>query len=425
MSKWIKIVNDGEIDTNAFLLIGASTKRDDQSKIGFFGSGLKYSLAVLLRNQINFRVFSGVKEIKVTTRKKSFRDQTFNQIFINGRGTSLTSEMGIDWKAWFPIREVYCNALDESGAGISLVDEVVPEFDKTTFFIERCSVIDEILVNWNDYFSEKRTDVILKSQDMNVYCGTDKKYIIYRRGVQCHEEDRASLFHYDIKNIDINESRTLKHSIDAYWKVAELLAKCATKEMIRAIYDNKDDYNAESNMRWSEASFFNENWIDVIEGRRLVNKSYAGNMLKEIAKGDCLILPGALIRALKNRFKNRIVVAGESSSHGDFCILERDDRQNSMINSIAEFFNRVDIDIKKHPIDVALFTNRDIHGMAMAGRILVSVYAFSRGMRHVAETLLEEHVHIETDYKDETREMQTYLFEKLLSAYEDKSGVYL
>ena len=53
--KYLKIVNKGEIYEKAFTLIGASTKRGDDSKIGFFGSGLKYAMAVLLRNEIHFK----------------------------------------------------------------------------------------------------------------------------------------------------------------------------------------------------------------------------------------------------------------------------------------------------------------------------------------------------------------------------------
>ena len=65
--KTIKITSYGEIDIRAFSKMGASSKRQDGSKIGMFGSGLKYSLAFLLRNKIPFRVFSGYREVKFTT----------------------------------------------------------------------------------------------------------------------------------------------------------------------------------------------------------------------------------------------------------------------------------------------------------------------------------------------------------------------
>ncbi len=59
--------NKGLMDINALRLLGASTKRGSNDKIGFFGSGWKYSLAVMLRENISFRIFVGKKEIIVQT----------------------------------------------------------------------------------------------------------------------------------------------------------------------------------------------------------------------------------------------------------------------------------------------------------------------------------------------------------------------
>ena len=49
--KYLIITNKGEIEPQALHLVGASTKRGDSSKIGQFGSGNKYALAYLLRNE--------------------------------------------------------------------------------------------------------------------------------------------------------------------------------------------------------------------------------------------------------------------------------------------------------------------------------------------------------------------------------------
>jgi len=113
MKKYILIQNDGEIEVNSFELIGASTKRGDEGKIGFFGSGLKYSIAYMMRNNISFKVFSGANELKFTTVKESFRNSSFDRICINGKETSYTITMGPTWtEDWFVLREIYCNALD-------------------------------------------------------------------------------------------------------------------------------------------------------------------------------------------------------------------------------------------------------------------------------------------------------------------------
>ena len=72
MKQFLKIQSSGEIEQEAFTLIGASSKRGDQTKIGYFGSGLKYSIAALLRNNIEFKVFQGEKEIEFKLINKKF-----------------------------------------------------------------------------------------------------------------------------------------------------------------------------------------------------------------------------------------------------------------------------------------------------------------------------------------------------------------
>src|SRR5574343_1021192 len=147
---WLKISNQGLIDPNALILMGASSKRDDVSKIGFFGTGIKYALAVLLRNNIAIKIYNGVKEIEVSTKTVSFRDKEYQQVFIDGRETSITTDIGPDWKIWYAIREIYCNAIDEGGMDILQVSTPMMHLydDTTTIFLEIPKDIHDILDNW-------------------------------------------------------------------------------------------------------------------------------------------------------------------------------------------------------------------------------------------------------------------------------------
>ena len=47
---YLKIRSKGKIDIEALSLLGASSKRGDETKIGQFGSGNKFAIAYLLRN---------------------------------------------------------------------------------------------------------------------------------------------------------------------------------------------------------------------------------------------------------------------------------------------------------------------------------------------------------------------------------------
>jgi hypothetical protein len=103
--KWLLIENRGEIDSNALILMGGSTKRDSQTAIGYFGSGNKYSIALLIKAGIGFRIFSGENEILITTEDVTFRDKSFKKILIDGKETSLTTDMGPQWDTWMAVRE--------------------------------------------------------------------------------------------------------------------------------------------------------------------------------------------------------------------------------------------------------------------------------------------------------------------------------
>src|SRR5688572_27627437 len=114
--KYLKIKNNGELDIRLVALMGGTTKSQDNYKIGQFGSGLKYTLAYLFRNNIDFKIFTGEKEIQITIERELISGETFEIICIDGNRTSITTKMGLDWKPWMIIRELYSNALDEGGA---------------------------------------------------------------------------------------------------------------------------------------------------------------------------------------------------------------------------------------------------------------------------------------------------------------------
>lgn len=422
---YIRIRNAGLIEEQAFTLIGASTKRGEEGKIGFFGSGLKYSLAVLLRNQINFKIFSGLQEIKITNQKTTFRDQEFNQIFINGQATGFTNEMGIDWKAWYPVREIYCNALDEASGTIEEVADFDLKEGETHFYIEKCESIKEIMDNWNDYFTNRRSDIILDTPGFKVYCGHEKKYILYRRGVQCYKMDHSSLYHYDDKEFQINESRTLSSSSDATYMMACQISKYANKEMIKNIFDNYGE-NIESKFNYAYASTFNTNWLDVINGRKLVRKSVAGHYANIIQQGNCLILPGQLIDGLKRCFGDKVTVLGYSTEAGDHVIVDKTEAQEKKITQALSFLFEAGIPVS-YKIHVAIFPEEAVLGSVIMSSktILLSGAAFEHGQKKLIETILEEYFHIKSGCHDYTRSFQDFIINQMVSAMEERTGIYL
>ena len=425
--RYIKIKNEGCVDVGAFMLLGASTKRNDSSKIGFFGSGLKYAIAVLLRNKVGFKIFSGLQEIKVETMPEEFRGQIFNKIVINGVPTTMTQEMGVDWKSWFSVREIYCNAIDEGKEDISVVNEIQQSDDETHFYIELTESMKELLDNWNDYFCNKRNDVLYKDKDMTVYCGGDKA-LVYRKGVQCYayksfEETYHSIFHYDLSWVSINESRVLSGSYELHRRLPQELAKNASVQMIQKIFDG---YNKsfELDFYWRDVTFYNENWIEVIGGRQLIPHEFAGSFVGRMEQEKSLILPSKMIHSLANYFKGRVEIAGKSDEYGNHVVVEADKRQLYLIKESLDFLKESGFEVN-YPIKVALFNDKNVLGQANSTEIILSVNVFEHGRKKIVETIIEEAFHLESRYKDETRAFQDYLINKFVGLLEQKSGVLL
>lgn len=421
--KYAKIQNKGEIDINALLLLGASSKRGDSEMIGYFGSGLKYAISVLLKHKIDFKIFAGENEIKIKTVKKEFRGKEFDVIKINNNLTSLTTDMGPDWEPWFAVREIYCNAVDEKDYTIGVSDNPMGEKGLTTIFVSlEEGKLDDLFSNWNEYFSGKRADLI---HDDNIgktkyYSGSMNRLIVYRKGVRCHEEARNCLFHYDLDWIKINESRTINNTWDLSYYLPQNIAKGANLKIVRTIFDNYAN-SFEASLLWENAFSFNENWLKAIDGRDIIIDSVAGYFKEQIAGGNCLILPANLARALKDYFGTEVNLLGLSDKSDNGIELEPTERQLGYIQDAIDFLNKADIKIS-NKIVLWEFKNVNTLGEAKNDTIRLSPKLFELGKRMVVATLLEEISHLESGRADETRGFQDFIFNKLIVLLEEKVG---
>lgn len=422
---YIKIENPGEIDVNAFRLLGASTKRDDNTKIGFFGSGLKYAIAVLLRNEIPFRVFAGEKEIKIETKTETFRDKSFQMIKINGSRTSLTTDMGPDWEPWFAIREVYCNALDEGNANLTIVGDPAGEKDKTIFFVKFDDKLVHLFDNWDQYFSNKRKDLV-HEQAGNRYFTGKQDLRVYRKGVLCHVEDKPSLYHYDLDWIDINESRVLKSDWDFKYNMPQKFAVTANTSMIRNLFENYKG-TIEEDFFWEYVHKFNDHWLTVIGDHHLVIDSVAGYFVDEMKDKPCLVLPGKLVRALKQAFGERVKQIGFFSDDDEDSVIRLpNERESRYIQEACEFIREAGFNFNSE-IKICHFKKDNVLGKAQTRNkeILLSPKLFDHGKKMIVAVILEEEAHLDSGMGDMTRGFQNYIFNKLVGLMEEKIGKFL
>lgn len=421
---YIKIENKGEMDINSLLLMGATNKRGNDRMIGYFGSGLKYAMAVLLKFKIPFRIFAGEKEITVTTSRKDFRGTKFDVIKINNKLTNMTTDMGPDWKAWFAVREIYCNAIDESEHSLGISDKAVGEKGRTIFYIEFGEELKHMFTNWDKYFSDKRNDIAVDSKEhkTKMFSGNSSDLIIYRKGIQCHYEESKSLYHYDLGWVDINESRVLSSVWDLRHHLPQIIAQIADRGVVKNIFDNYSG-TFEAGLEWQYAHSFNDEWLSVINGRTLVVDKFAGHFQEEIASNprEFLLLPDDMVQALKDYFSKKVTVMGLSHAHESGIKIQMTTKQAEYVTDALAFLKKGDIEIKA-PIAIYEFKNEIQLGEAKNGEIRLSSKIFDMGKRVIVATILEEASHLDSGSGDKTRAFQDYLFNKLINLLEDRVG---
>ena len=433
--QFIKIESTGLIDPKAFSLIGASTKRNDNTKIGFFGSGLKYSIAYLLRERVDFKVFSEYTEIKFEVQKTEFREQEFEVIYVDGKETSMTTQMGIDWKAWFIIREIYCNAIDEGDSKITTTTECLPVENKTVFYIEINENFKEIIENWDLYFSLNRKGCLYSDDKGNkIFPAIAAKRIVYRKGIQCCDNyGEHTLFSYDFQDVQINESRVIASEyqytvlLSEYWRQMEdgkLISMLVSR--ICDAYDGRMVY--EYDLYWNYENY-HPMWVEVLSNYTLVSRESGGFYQEEIAANpnQYLVLPEKMVNGLVAAFGDAIQVIGGfvGGAKNTFKVVpELTTKQTALLNDSVAFLKECNYVIN-YPIKVVQFMQKDVLGRAYKEEILLSEKLFDYGRKQIVACLIEEQEHLVTGFEDESRAFQSHFINLLVTSMETKTGIYL
>lgn len=408
---YLKITNQGEVDPGAFTLLGASTKRDNKEMIGMFGSGNKFAIAYFLRENINFRIFSGLREIYINKKTKSFRNNDFDIIVVNGVETSITTGSGIQWELWQAIREIYANALDEGNATIETVNSIENKDGMTSIYIDLNDDVADFYYNIDNYFALNR-NILYSSDNGTIYEKINNKASIFRKSINCMNTAFNSIYDYNFNDLEINESRIVKYN----WKVSEniikLLYECDDIDVIKNIIKNisSEEYLESSifNTPYLSSDKFpiNQAWKDAIP-TTYIAPNILTTFLSEKEKENTTFLSKRIVDDLVNAFgDNYLTPALRNDFEGiHFKKYEMTELQIFQLRKVLDFFIECDFDYK-YPIEVVKFSDPNVLGLAKDNTIYISNLTFELGKDEIANTIIEEYIHLEYNVKDETREFQ-------------------
>lgn len=407
MSKvYLEFKNEGEIDVNALRLLGASSKETDNNKIGFWGTGLKYSIAVLLREGIDIKVFAGTKEIKIAKRKTKMRGEVYEVMTVNGTPTSVTTRMGKNWKPWYAIRELYANMKDEGNEKIEITDAPSGIKGTTRIFVEFDDTMKAVFDNLPEYFSFNR--------DVKYEAGLDKVYkrhkkeagILYRRGFKIGEQ-KGTLFDYDLHDIDINETRTVKYTFQVSQFISTMLRRYMSTEGIRRLVNSKCFERDEMDWQYSDEIPFSQSWLEVLKGTVIIPQEASGFYADDLANPHYL-LPAKLCSELEKQFGEQLTIRG--FSNGKEVNLKIVEPLLHEITAMTRVYHKMSIvfpDIQEIPFQIAMMKGSHL-GTVDKGAIILNRNLFNMGEHELMKTVIEEYIHIKTDAEDRTREFQDY-----------------
>lgn len=244
--------NQGAIDVDAIVTFGVSVKIGE-NPIGFFGTGLKYAIAVLLREGHSVTIFSGERELRFVTERVNVRGQDFDFVLMREGDkftrAGFTTELGKKWQIWMAYRELYCNARDEGGsvyqvASVQSASDI--HRDRTQIRVEG-SGVEQVHRDAASYFCEDEPDLVVGG--VGVYRRSSQ--VLFYRGVRVLFLPRPAAFTYNIidQRLDLTEDRTMAHPFLATWYLAGAMAKCEDKTIllellapVRGVLENSFDY---------------------------------------------------------------------------------------------------------------------------------------------------------------------------------------
>jgi hypothetical protein len=371
--------NIGVMEMEFLRTFGASVK-NTENPIGFFGTGLKYAIAVILRNKGSIKIFSGLDEYNFTLEKKILRDQPFEIVTMNSSSLGFTSELGKTWEPWMAYRELYCNLLDEKGSLMhSLAGFENGEENKTKIYVEG---LDQIYYDRNKYFLDGTHDALSEGVEIS----NRPNQCQYYRNVRINCEPSVLTYNF-IKEVALTEDRTIKYT-SSLENIAGSIVRLKDKKLLKAALSAKEG-TLEHKFNYKYFSGHTEEFYEV-------TKSLGSDA----------------------NFSAQAVLAAKTSYSNVSCE-ELTQREQEIFNKAVRTIDSLNLGFTKDPnyLFVHCFPG-DNNKLAevVDNRVVISKEAFNSDF---TATLLEELVHLNKGYYDCTRNLQTYLFQMVVKLAEE------
>jgi hypothetical protein len=391
--------NPGEIDLRSISTFGVSVKEGD-NPIGFFGTGLKYAIAVLLRTGHEVTIHAGLTAVRFGVQRDAVRGQEFEFVTMAvgdapAAPMGFTTQLGKQWELWMAYREIACNCKDEKGEARYIDTQPDPQ-EGVTRIIVKGQDFEAVFADSHLYILADKPYLTVGTTEIRNRRG----HSLFYRGVRVMQLNKPSLYTYNLNaKLTLTEDRTIKYGWEIPGRIAQAVLASEDDGFIRAVITASDELFEGGLELHGQGVPPSERFLYV------VGETLSDRMCK---------VNSSAMRVWRDATKQTLAPREIGLTKV----------QLASLNRALDFTAKIGIQIRDtYPIKFVESLGDGTLGLAQDGTIYISERVFDiGGTKQLASTLIEEYIHLRHGWKDLTRELQTFLFEKLVSVGEELVG---
>lgn len=369
--------NPGLIDLGAVRTMGVSVKRP--GSFGYFGTGLKFSIATILRGGGSITLFCGKEEHKFGVTPTMIRGESFNIVTMNGESLGFTDQLGKNWEPWMVLRELVCNAKDEAGEFFKGLEPYEWAFgDEETTIIVGWADLDKAYDQRDVLFAEG--DVLLEADGIQIMAARPEgtKHLYYR-GVRVYETKGPCRFRYNTTEAQtLTEDRTLASDWSVRYLISKTLLRCQDREILDAALTT-----GSGTFEW-DLKFEDASWVTP-------STQFIQAVLDARARKGVEVSPSA-----------KAVVAKHVRSTSEETVQTVYRDRADTFNYAVEYLGELGIKLDDYPVVVLDELPGGTHSLAEDGRIYVTKALMHSSCRAIATHLLMRFIDLECVGLDDT-----------------------
>lgn len=264
----VVFLTPGLLDIRSCTTFGVNVKPMSTSPLGYFGTGLKYAIAVLVRNGLKVELFVGKEKYTFYKSSSKFREKQFDFIrmkreswagelmsWIKPRYDELpyTTELGKNWELWEAFRELYTNTIDENGETfVSNTSFEEAKVGHTVFKVSGEAFVAE-------YYDRDKNFL---PDGLRQRTGTERIQVferpsnhLYYRGMRVHDLKRPSTLTYNfLCDVKLTENRQAANVFELEIEISKYILASENEEQIAKVLQGEDTWESNINYRYGYTS---------------------------------------------------------------------------------------------------------------------------------------------------------------------------